>query len=323
MGLYKVLAVKLMIGCLFFCHFAMATDKDCAEIQSKYSLVGEIKAVRAYESRALYSNLDTILDIIEKRNELKVLDMTQLKNEILKVKLCVNLSDRPLIGSGTRKGSIYFKEEQTIIFNSKELLSHQKSGPALNMLHEFLGALGYSDQNYEITSYLYSVVHVESFGIETVKTVKKAAIQHLKNSPLVKDNINFSASEGGISGVGGGGDPEIVFLKALALNYAIINIDYFNKLLNEKLDVDLLSLFIMEYKIETNAVNQFPKKIKSPYPHLFFAPIGKELGIVLEALEWEHMLELGTDGYEKRTELVRDLVSLMAIHYKQEKGFEK
>jgi hypothetical protein len=315
MGIYKTLAVSILLGCLIFSQSGLAAENDCLALKSKYALKGEIKPVSSFEKEILYLNLNEILNMLETRASLKVIDVEKLKNEILTVNLCVNISNEALVGSGSRKGSVYFRKEHTIVFNSKKLFSHKNSpGTALTMLHEFLGALGYPDQNYEISSYLYSAIHVASFGEDTLSVIEKAESEYLKNSSPMTENITYAMS-GGVTGVGGGGDIEVVLLKALALNCAIINIDYFEKILKAQLPSDQFAQFIMKYKIETDDVNKFANTYKSGYPFLSYALMGKEMGIVVEAGEWSRMLDAGTSAFDERTKLVQNLVMLMGIGF--------
>lgn len=181
--------------------------------------------------------LQSLFDLINKKDgvkDLSWLNLPHLSKEIHDVNLLLNTSKEALVGSGTRAGSIYLTEQKTVILNSGLLWEITKDGRnnlpinvgfEVLLLHEFLGALGYPDDNYELSSYLWVRSEPNAF-MPILKDMEKALGAHLDFNPRRKENVGFDLnnvtdlekiSSGGSSGFGGGGDPTVALIKHFAL----------------------------------------------------------------------------------------------------------
>ncbi len=106
-----------------------------------------------------------------------------------------------LAGSGKkRSSSIYFVEQKKVIINSLALkfLAQEFFGPLA--LHEALGALGYYDENYEISLGLFLLLMPDNLGLKEI-LVQSSLFKDLKrrtSEPLY--------ANGGATSIGGGGD---------------------------------------------------------------------------------------------------------------------
>ncbi len=124
------------------------------------------------------------------------------------------------VGNTWRSGAVYFPNEKRVEVNWEIMLSRIAiEGIALLYTHEFFGALGYSDLNYEATLALW-------FN----NLIPEMALDQNLDRPLP----SIIAREGGGSGVGGGGD-HISFLLKMKL---ITNINSFYKIIEMYRDIE-------------------------------------------------------------------------------------
>jgi len=320
MRIHRMILLFFLSNCLFFSQSLFA-DSSCEQIKSKYSLKAEIRPLNALEKSLLQANFSTLFEIARPKINSQILSIDELKDGMFMVDLCVNLDDQAIVGSGTRKGSVYFTKEKLIVFNSKELFAHDLfAQAALNMLHEFFGALGYPDKNYELSTYFYAVLHVKSFGEETLAAIEKATLKHVKNNPHVAENIIYARSgEGGISGVGGGGDPESAFLKALLVNFVLLNFDFYNELTQFKFSIDDFAEYFSKTHIETDSVDNFHNSFKTSFPFLRFTYRDAKIIYIVKAEKWSELIKKGDSGFDERTQFVRDLILFIVANMGVEK----
>ncbi|MGZ3774689.1 MAG: hypothetical protein ACXVCY_12740 [Pseudobdellovibrionaceae bacterium] len=158
-----------------------------------------------------------------KNTELHLL-IQEMRSKIGNVIFCINGTRGAFVGSSTRTGSVYFKDKNLIIFNLS-LLERLKNQPGRGLgmmaLHELIGALGYSEQNFAISSVLYLNIHSEVIGQENVERLNRNFGHYLKkHTETQKHEGNvLILADGGGGGSGGpsGGDPYVAELKSLLL----------------------------------------------------------------------------------------------------------
>ncbi len=91
-------------------------------------------------------------------------------------------------------------------------------GP-LVLLHESLGALGYIDDNYQISNSLYMLYDEATSPLKASRFFSLPEFQssftrpRRFNNPTDAQNVLDSLAEGGSNGVGGGGDPHAELVK--------------------------------------------------------------------------------------------------------------
>jgi len=316
MRFYPNIYVHLIFICLLFGHFSHASDSInndvCSTLQSKYDLKQQIETMPSFYKSLLIQNILNVVSAAEVNARLNFLDFKKLKYDIENnINLCVYRGTDFLIGSGTRKGSVNFTKEKAIIFNVKKLLSQFTIGSGLTMFHEFLGALGYPDQNYAITLYVYALVQIKDFGEETVRAIEKAASRYYERTGIFNENIMY-AMNGGVTGVGGGGDTESVLLKISAIVFALNSCDEFSQRFGTKMSKDDFSLFLLKYRIESSEIYPFPANTKLTNFVLFDG----QVGIVFKAGVWNKLLQSGPqNNLEEKREFLREISFGMAVNY--------
>lgn len=145
------------------------------------------------------------------------IDVPDLVEKVKTVRIFVNRTTSPLIGSQTRRGSVYLSRERAVILNLvsfEDVAPSDLQGSSIMVLHEFMGALGFPDQNYEVSLTLYFASHLHHMPSIRAKfpVLEDALREHLKRSRPLDENIRFKLA-GGVSGVGGGGEPTPVEVK--------------------------------------------------------------------------------------------------------------
>ncbi len=183
----------------------------------------------------------SVLDGLKQKGLKKIgtILISTLEREFQLVQISFNLSaGQNYVGSHFRTGSIYIPAEKKVIFNICDIVIQlqkaiqNNSRNSLNMLffHEYLGALGYHDNNYEITSYAQFLLSAapspqqnpndsiikNPFG----QAMESALIRHLKQNPVGSPIRGLELRGGGTGGVVGGGDSEVATVKAYLLLYA-------------------------------------------------------------------------------------------------------
>ena len=154
------------------------------------------------------------------------LNFDELKKEWSNVDIWFNHSHKAILGSGNRIGSIYLVEQKVVILNYSlfdELTRGNRISLPINAsfdlihTHEFLGALGYPDDNYEISLY----IRMRDFPNDyqpLFPAVESALTAHLEKNQRRVQNVRFQLADAGSStGVGGGGDPASAVVKDFAL----------------------------------------------------------------------------------------------------------
>lgn len=149
-----------------------------------------------------------------KKTKVGQLDIEQLLAEIKTLTWMENAAGVFQAGSGeTRTGAIYDVEKRTITLNSGRAQFEPKDTMSIASLHEALGALGYIDENYQLSLLLkiHSLTDQERSTIFDEQDFNRENIRFLN---LEKRTKNFKyVMAGGATSVGGGGDGIVVQLK--------------------------------------------------------------------------------------------------------------
>lgn len=117
-----------------------------------------------------------------------------------------------LAGSGgVRTTSIYLVEKKMVVINILALNNLVGKPVHINSLalHEAMGALGYEDENYDLSSAISFLATTHLENLVTLSYVKNI----FSNFTISKENRLYAAKSGGSTVVGGGGDAVIIELK--------------------------------------------------------------------------------------------------------------
>lgn len=305
----KLWLLFVLLYCV--CTSAAALD-HCERLKRDYNLEQEITRVAASTQKSYAKEVQAMLRLLGPQ-QVGWINYDELAKEIASVQLCQNVSETPLTGSGSRHGSVYFTKERIVVFNSLRVWELENSPEiGLLLMHEYLGALGYPDENYQITSLLYAQLQVADFGTETVSTIQGELVEILKTEARRTQNIQFSES-GGISGVGGGGDPEIAFLKPAVAWMLVKNQDYFKQICGTNLSIARIVHYVLSMRLETDDAVEYPRK-KTGFPNLFMATDKGNRFIQIKHGAWLRLKEAGAAGLQKRNDFVRDLALLSCAY---------
>ena len=127
-----------------------------------------------------------------------------------------------LVGSGSRQGAVNLTEKNEIIINPLSFRQYTQRQALLLIIHELLGASGYNDENYEITTRLYLLATSDvSLKGNTFITGYKKGLLRDKNKTFRTDTKNG----GTVTGIGGGGDGEVVEFKCSLLDTVLGHAD--------------------------------------------------------------------------------------------------
>lgn len=203
-------------------------------------------------------------------NNLDWLDINQLSMEIKDVKIYVNNSKEALLGSGVRRGSVYLTEQKTAILNSGfllEIANEDLKNQPINigfetmLMHEHLGALGYPDDNYEISTYLWIRTQPKGVYYATLPWIENSLKQHLKQNTRRTENIKYDTLtidahnnlvSGGSSGFGGGGDPFAAMIKIYALGNISVQKNYWSHYFKlSQMEENILPSLILFSRLES------------------------------------------------------------------------
>lgn len=141
------------------------------------------------------------------------LELPQLLRELNTVRF-KSMAFGYVVGSGQsgRNGALYFVDDRTVVLGDFVLRKIKNSSHLeVFLLHECLGALGYLDENYEISvSLILRLPELQPSltGVD-VDAVTRSFLTKLKRR---KKNTEYLLA-GGSTSVGGGGDPWSLLLK--------------------------------------------------------------------------------------------------------------
>jgi len=137
--------------------------------------------------------------------------------EITTVRVCILPATTRIYASGKqRESAAYNAEERMVFVNPLQLLETSNLEVRATLLvHEYLGALGYLDENYELTVPLSRIANLQTGDALFIDALEKFPKRESLAIDYAKDNRNYLAKGGGSSGVGGGGDATTIMIKSL------------------------------------------------------------------------------------------------------------
>lgn len=152
-------------------------------------------------------------------------NVKSLLKKLSQIRVFANYSTTPLLGQNGRSGSIYLVEQKIIIFNISVLQSvlakkdqSATFGVAVMFLHEMLSVLGVPDENSEASTNLVLLSRAQELGLkpDEIESIKFGLSSHFRENSSRIANLKHT-TEGGSTGVGGGGDPRISEVKIYLL----------------------------------------------------------------------------------------------------------
>lgn len=167
---------KIIVAILLalLCDFAFADSSELRTLpilstvpQSHGWKNGELRPLSQNESESVYKTIEYFTSEAIKghiQKQLAWFDIHNFYSEIRTVQLYSNETAEAIIGSGHRIGSINLTEQRIVIFNRGLLSTLTGNNGAFQLigignetlfLHEFLGALGYPDEDYLLSSYIW------------------------------------------------------------------------------------------------------------------------------------------------------------------------
>lgn len=124
---------------------------------------------------------------------------------------------------GKRQTSIYLVEQRMVAVSTYAL--ENLVGQPIPLwewaLHEALGALGYPDENYELTTSLHFLV--KSSTLDTIQRI--SLVEESFSAISIRTTNQIYSSEGGTTIIGGGGDAPIITFKTQLLEHYVHWVD--------------------------------------------------------------------------------------------------
>lgn len=288
---------------------AWGVDNHCQSLKARYQLPQDLRELHPADRETYYQEITEVFRLIGPL-QIGWVDLSTIKKEIRSVRLCVSLGPTALTGSGSRQGSVYFTRERIIVFNHERLVRLADTPEiSLLLLHEILGALGYPDENYELTSVIYAQAQTSYFGAENVSIMREELGIALSTEQRRIENITTVSREGGVSGVGGGGDPESALIKAFAVAVLLVNPDYFGPLCGGVNNIRAMARFILRMRLESDEVLSLTR-IPSGIKHFYYAIDGSRTFIQFEFGAWQALRSQGIAKRDERQIFIENLVSL-------------
>lgn len=266
------------------CCFNASADDSILDREQKHELESDglirvDEKFRLAVNTALKGWISNPIKNDKRSTKISWVDLNLLLSEIDQVSVYINPTNRAIIGSGNRIGGVYFNEEKKVIINLSllNILTGASTRTAMSLIgsevlliHEFLGALGYPDENYEISSHLYMRSAHWDYGNNLIEASEKMLVNHLEKNSKRLENISFDgelkvgplalAGNGSSTGVGGGGDPASAAIKMLLFSMLGRYENYYKGAL--KTEVNYLKLVdqLVKLKIEPAQENQTYEK---------------------------------------------------------------
>lgn len=219
-----ILVSALTFSCLCFGQLKpqLVIGQTFIDFDQKY--VSELNPIEKQELLKLV--IKPLQNNIEQgASHIHEIDLKNLANEFSNVKLYKLLNDAHAIGVGNnsgRFGSVYISETQSVYIN-QDITDYTSKQNVPLLAHELLGALGYNDTNYQISSVLFA--RNSNSIIQKINATSLRPQLKLPNTPQLKINLNqFDKngtklkSDGGVTVIGGGGDEDLINVKIFMLN---------------------------------------------------------------------------------------------------------
>lgn len=299
-----------------------AEDNYCLRLKRDYSITQSLRAPVGEEFEGIRGALPSMIRQAQ-LPKLAWVDFNALADEIERVRFCINTSNRLMIGSGARAGAVYFAEERIVVINGYSDVHFATDDTRFLeiiylLLHEVLGALGYPDENYEVSSYLMAEFQRSTFGTETTSLLGQGLRIFLQSNPRRLENVVTRSRSGGITGVGGGGDPQVILFKPFMVGLLVTNPEVFAHTCGGPEQFPELVSFILQARIDTTEVG-YPLRQHTEFPGLFLVrPSTSERSIiVVQHGLWPLLRQLEDAGEQLRSQFMQNLLMLSCRLHRQ------
>lgn len=304
---------------------ALCANNRCEidnKIQSRELLATELELVQIY----MYSVIEELLKkgIVQVGN----LSLKNLRDEFSTIRWRT-IQGSYIAPQGRMAGFRYLVEERVVEFevNAWNDLVNKKNGNSILgmiLLHEGLGALGYKDEDYEISALLSAL---SLFNAAEIQDVNAGLISFefdlSKNERSPKGSLRVQTDEyssmilakGGSTTGGGGGDPIMMRLKALVIKL----------LLGRKEETKALKFILNKVRLERpilyseairgtlDEINQFPLSYENFLRSIHETKVAQRSTLLIRISELSplqdlelhilNFLKLNHPGFFKRNDL--------------------
>lgn len=298
---------------LFLAHVARASNY-CEDLRQRYNITQRLQVLAPQDERVFRADMDEIYNRIGP-GRVGWIDLAQIRSELRSLRICVNPDATPLTGSGTRHGSVYFTKERIIVINRDRALANQHTPEySLLLIHEVLGALGYPDENYMVSSLVYAKAQTPELGAQNVSLLQHVVGEIVDKSENDRrtETMTTAINTGGISGVGGGGDPEAALIKPFAIFTLLAeDYEYFQEVCGGPESKEAALRNLIEMRIEPDDAVEF-SRFKTPFPGLYLANDQGKQFIQISSGLWA-ALRKDTKLRDARTLFIHNVVSLSCL----------
>ena len=209
-------ALLMMISCQSFGQVKpnLAFQGKLIPFDEKFTVVPN-----SVQRKAILKDTTKIVDSLLSQGVVNIgnVNLPQFKEQIKQVHLLVVSGGAAAVGSGqftVRMGNVYVPSTKTVYINEQTLMMNQEGSINL-MPHEFLGALGYEDEKYQISAVMLSKnarLAADLINKNKVDLGKKSVRSELRN-------MTHQKSSGGVTIIGGGGDDLLFAAKLYMLDH--------------------------------------------------------------------------------------------------------
>ncbi|MGE9745942.1 hypothetical protein [Bdellovibrio bacteriovorus] len=245
-----------------------------------YGESGELVLISSDFQKYMSGFVKSLLAMPLKQNQASQIawvDIEQLIQEVDQVTVYANTSNKAVVGSNNRLGSVNFTEQKIALINTSLLQELTRpQGPLTSIassvgseaviLHEFLGALGYPDDNYEMSTYLYMRTFPQDYGSAVLQETERSLTKHLNRFPRRTKNAVSSTDGGTSTGVGGGGDPASAAMKLVALSTLAQQKSLLLRTIKDEVEYKQLIQFINSLRIEPSESPSYDSGFSSKRP---------------------------------------------------------
>ncbi len=163
--------------------------------------------------KSLLKDIDTLVS--RNDSDLKNIDWNRLRESVQSVRVLV-VDGKPFVGSGYRDGAVNLAEDELVFYNYEKVKSFSKRQNFILKWHEALGAAGYDDENYVLSIGIH--IKLSDSKSRFSPAMKTKFLEQFNQAP-VKKNRTYIQIAGGVTGVGGGGDPITAEIKLALVMY--------------------------------------------------------------------------------------------------------
>lgn len=237
--------------------------------------------------------------------------LAQLILDIQKTHVCV-VQGKPLVGFGVRDNAVFLPEQKIVLINYERLKNLEGHRKQLLFFHEALGAMGYHDQNYQISSLFY--LKAAQPSLKLPEEIENQAEQN-NLQKLVDKNSSYK-DQGGVTAVGGGGDGFTAEIKIALISLLIELIN--NKTISKEYKTKEFIERVMKLSIEPTIHIAEYRDIRA-WP-LFRIGTNRQSGkksILIDKNFWSAVSDSNGDIDGANLELLHSILALAQLYPQQ------